>query len=194
MRSPDLQGRLHRTRRDGVGGDDEGAEEDGDDDRDDDDAEQLDDPAVGLPLLRVRTLDLLLPRLELRVGPCSGVGAGSGFRGERRRRFVDGHDRRKYYPVAVPGPVGAGVGQGVTAPGHNGIVTNAVIFDFYGTLAHWADARATTTQAVFAAHGYTLDRDRPRRTTSPVTTGSTMPSTRSARRPTRPGSGRACAS
>ena len=37
-----------------------------------------------------------------------------------------------------------------------GVVT-AVIFDFYGTLAHWADADASYGD-VFEAHGYTLER------------------------------------
>jgi putative hydrolase of the HAD superfamily len=36
-------------------------------------------------------------------------------------------------------------------------VVSAVIFDFYGTLAHWADGNADYV-AVFAAHGYTLER------------------------------------
>jgi len=34
-----------------------------------------------------------------------------------------------------------------------------VIFDFYGTLAHWADGEATDYAAVFAAHGYELAPD-----------------------------------
>ncbi len=37
-----------------------------------------------------------------------------------------------------------------------GVVT-AVIFDFYGTLAHWADGDASYGD-VFEAHGYTLER------------------------------------
>jgi putative hydrolase of the HAD superfamily len=36
------------------------------------------------------------------------------------------------------------------------IVVSAVIFDFYGTLARWADARSSNYATVFAAHGYTL--------------------------------------
>jgi putative hydrolase of the HAD superfamily len=35
-------------------------------------------------------------------------------------------------------------------------VVAAVIFDFYGTLAQWADREATGYAAVFMAHGYTL--------------------------------------
>jgi putative hydrolase of the HAD superfamily len=35
-------------------------------------------------------------------------------------------------------------------------VVRAVIFDFYGTLAHWADGGASYA-SVFAEHGYTLD-------------------------------------
>jgi putative hydrolase of the HAD superfamily len=35
-------------------------------------------------------------------------------------------------------------------------VVRAVIFDFYGTLAHWADSGASYS-SVFADHGYTLD-------------------------------------
>ncbi len=38
-----------------------------------------------------------------------------------------------------------------------GPVATAVIFDFYGTLAHWADTRASSYASVFAAHGYDLD-------------------------------------
>ena len=34
-------------------------------------------------------------------------------------------------------------------------VVSGVIFDFYGTLAHWADAGASYA-SVFEAHGYTL--------------------------------------
>ena len=37
---------------------------------------------------------------------------------------------------------------------------SAVLFDFYGTLAKWADnERAYTYDTVFAAHGYVLDAD-----------------------------------
>ena len=36
-------------------------------------------------------------------------------------------------------------------------VVSGVIFDFYGTLAHWADADANYGN-VFEAHGYTLER------------------------------------
>jgi len=36
-------------------------------------------------------------------------------------------------------------------------VVSAVIFDFYGTLAHWADDDGHNYQAVLAAHGYALD-------------------------------------
>jgi putative hydrolase of the HAD superfamily len=35
-------------------------------------------------------------------------------------------------------------------------VVSAVIFDFYGTLAHWADG-GTNYEAVFEAHGYAVD-------------------------------------
>jgi putative hydrolase of the HAD superfamily len=38
-------------------------------------------------------------------------------------------------------------------------VVSAVIFDFYGTLAHWADGEATDYAAVFAAHGYELSSE-----------------------------------
>ncbi len=40
---------------------------------------------------------------------------------------------------------------------HHGPVATAVIFDFYGTLAHWADTRASSYASVFDAHGYALD-------------------------------------
>jgi putative hydrolase of the HAD superfamily len=35
-------------------------------------------------------------------------------------------------------------------------MTRAVLFDFYGTLAHWQDHEATNYATVFAAHGYDL--------------------------------------
>ena len=47
----------------------------------------------------------------------------------------------------------------VTWVGHNGPVVSAVIFDFYGTLAHFADTGAASYATVFAAHGYTPDPD-----------------------------------
>lgn len=37
-----------------------------------------------------------------------------------------------------------------------GDVTEAVIFDFYGTLAHWDDTDASSYEAVFASFGYEL--------------------------------------
>ena len=42
-------------------------------------------------------------------------------------------------------------------PGHYGSVVSAVIFDFYGTLAHSADVGAAY-QTIFAAHGFPLDQ------------------------------------
>ncbi len=36
-------------------------------------------------------------------------------------------------------------------------MVSAVIFDFYGTLAHWAGDQGHNYDAVFSAHGYTLD-------------------------------------
>ncbi len=39
-----------------------------------------------------------------------------------------------------------------------GPVVSAVIFDFYGTLAHFADAEVSNYETVFAAHGYTPER------------------------------------
>jgi putative hydrolase of the HAD superfamily len=38
-------------------------------------------------------------------------------------------------------------------------MTPAVIFDFYGTLAHWRDRDVSNYRAVFAAHGYDLADD-----------------------------------
>ena len=35
-------------------------------------------------------------------------------------------------------------------------MVTAVIFDFYGTLAQWADRETTGYAAVFSAHGYAL--------------------------------------
>jgi putative hydrolase of the HAD superfamily len=61
----------------------------------------------------------------------------------------------QYYPIGVPGPVGTRTwAHDVTAPGHNGPVADAVIFDFYGTLAHWVDARASSYATVFTSFGY----------------------------------------
>ena len=37
-----------------------------------------------------------------------------------------------------------------------GSVAGAVVFDFYGTLAHWAEGAGINYAAVFAAHGYPL--------------------------------------
>ncbi len=36
-------------------------------------------------------------------------------------------------------------------------VPSAVVFDFYGTLARWADTRAASYAPVFEAHGYTVE-------------------------------------
>ena len=44
----------------------------------------------------------------------------------------------------------------VTPTGHNEDVVRAVIFDFYGTLARWADGSASYA-SVFADYGYTPD-------------------------------------
>ena len=52
----------------------------------------------------------------------------------------------KYYPTR---PIVATVRD-------TGCVVTAVIFDFYGTLARWADREATGYASVFSAHGYTL--------------------------------------
>jgi putative hydrolase of the HAD superfamily len=46
----------------------------------------------------------------------------------------------------------------VTPPGHYGSVVSAVIFDFYGTLAHFADAGGSNYQTIFAAHGYSPEQ------------------------------------
>jgi putative hydrolase of the HAD superfamily len=46
----------------------------------------------------------------------------------------------------------------VTAPGQNGPVVSAVIFDFYGTLARFADTDVSNYETVFAAHGYNPER------------------------------------
>jgi putative hydrolase of the HAD superfamily len=47
-------------------------------------------------------------------------------------------------------------GRPVAPSGHNDGVVRAVIFDFYGTLARWADGTASYA-SVFADHGYTPD-------------------------------------
>jgi putative hydrolase of the HAD superfamily len=39
-----------------------------------------------------------------------------------------------------------------------GFVVRAVIFDFYGTLAHFADTTVSNYETVFAAHGYRPER------------------------------------
>ncbi len=38
-----------------------------------------------------------------------------------------------------------------------GTVVSAVIFDFYGTLAHWADGHGANYATILAVHGYTLE-------------------------------------
>jgi putative hydrolase of the HAD superfamily len=58
---------------------------------------------------------------------------------------------RQYYPELR--------GRDVTRSGHDGGVVRAIVFDFYGTLAHWADLEANDYATVFARHGYHLDRD-----------------------------------
>jgi putative hydrolase of the HAD superfamily len=58
---------------------------------------------------------------------------------------------RQYYPVLQD--------SDVTRSGHDGGVVRAVVFDFYGTLAHWADLEANDYTTVFARHGYQLDRE-----------------------------------
>jgi putative hydrolase of the HAD superfamily len=50
------------------------------------------------------------------------------------------------------------IGGPVTPPGQNGAVVSAVIFDFYGTLAHFADMSVSNYETVFAAHGYQPER------------------------------------
>jgi len=46
----------------------------------------------------------------------------------------------------------------VTPTGQNGSVVSAVIFDFYGTLARFADTSVSNYETVFAAHGYRPER------------------------------------
>jgi hypothetical protein len=54
----------------------------------------------------------------------------------------------------VDRPVGRHAGcRAVTPRGHNEDVVRAVIFDFYGTLARWADG-STSYASVFADHRY----------------------------------------
>ena len=105
-----------------------------------------------------------------------GVAPGARRRPSRRavlpaRRAVTGRRARR---------------TGVSRPGvRMWGVPEAVIFDFYGTLAHWADTDASSYE-----RGVRLLRLRARRppcstATSRSTTASTTPSTRSARTPTR---------
>lgn len=42
----------------------------------------------------------------------------------------------------------------VTSLGHNEAVPEAVIFDFYGTLAHWVDTTAANYTTIFSSFGY----------------------------------------
>ena len=46
----------------------------------------------------------------------------------------------------------------VTAPRQYGAMVSAVIFDFYGTLAHFADTDVSNYETVFATHGYEPER------------------------------------
>ena len=128
---PDLQGRLHGARWNGVGGDDEGTKDDGHDDRHDHDADELHDPTVRPPAL-------------------FHVAAPARRRGRRVGRLVvDVHCDRSitWRPQCHVSRPAASMCSMVTA----------VVFDFYGTLARWADTNASDYSAVFAAFGYTLD-------------------------------------
>jgi putative hydrolase of the HAD superfamily len=60
--------------------------------------------------------------------------------------LVRGHCAVQYYPRR----------RIVTTARHTGRMVTAVIFDFYGTLAQWADREAAGYAAVFSAHGYAL--------------------------------------
>ena len=64
----------------------------------------------------------------------------------------------QYYPLRPLGPVGGCWGRegSVTARSHNGAVVEAVIFDFYGTLAHWVDSRTSNYGTVLASFGYAV--------------------------------------
>ena len=172
---PDLQGRLHRTRRDGVGGDDEGAQEDGDDDGHDDDAEQLDDPAVR-PSLGSASWRPSARRRGRRVGPL----------------VVGVHGPRSITRSGAARPVGRGITRRCHAPGtgwDRGQRRHLRLLRHPRPLGR---RRCATTTKRSSPPTATRSTRPSSRTTSPATTGSTMPSTRSARRPTRPGSGRAC--
>ncbi len=175
----DLEGRLHGARRDGVRGHHEGAEEDSDDDREDDDRDQLDDPARGRPSLGgVPAVGPSLRPDRRRVGR-----RRAGRRRAGRRRPLG----QKYYPLRWDPPWQTSV---VSPPGGSMCtVPSAVIFDFYGTLARWADTRAARLRAPCSRPTATRSRPPSSTATSLATTASTTPSTRSARRPTRPGSG-----
>src|SRR6185312_850312 len=122
-----LERRFHRARRDGVGGDDEGAQEEGHDQRHRHDAHQLDDPAVRLPL-----------RCSFRRRAVSQGGSVA-------LAFVALHRAEQYYPPGGRLRVTAPPNPHVTPLRHNCAVPEAVIFDFYGTLAHWADTAASYT-------------------------------------------------
>jgi putative hydrolase of the HAD superfamily len=69
------------------------------------------------------------------------------------RLWVGVHDEGKYDAAGDRvGPMGP-----VTSPSHHGAVVKAVIFDFYGTLAHWEDQQAAGYEHVFSAFGYAPD-------------------------------------
>ena len=58
--------------------------------------------------------------------------------GALRRGLLDGHETRSI--TRWTGAAGDAPGVDLSRRhGHNGAVVRAVIFDFYGTLAHWAD-------------------------------------------------------
>ena len=132
----DLQRRLHGARRDGVGGHHEGAEQDRHDHSGHEDADELENPARGRRLLLARRL------------------GGSGTWSPGRRGLLGGHDQEY---DAWTGQAGGTSEAGLSRRRrHNEEMVRAVIFDFYGTLARWADGSASYA-SVFADHGYTPD-------------------------------------
>ena len=141
----DLEGRLHRARGDGVGGDHERPQQDGDQDGHDARRRRV-RRASG------RTTAPFRRRCTLGLASVPSTSAPDRVRSCRLRVGV--HVRRSMTPVApavaheVP----------VTPPRQYGPVVSAVIFDFYGTLARFADTDVSNYEAVFAAHGYEPER------------------------------------
>ena len=167
----DLQCGLHRARRDGVRRHDEGPEQNGDHHRRHQDSDQLEDPTG-----------------RGRLVPGQGLG-GSGEVGAGWRGLLDGHDQEYYARTGAAGD----------APGAALSRRRERMTAWFGPSSSTSTARSPAGRMAAPptpASSPTMATGRTQAfstATSLATTGSSTASTRSARRPTNSGSGRACA-